>query len=223
MLRGENMTTTHILPWASTATGIPTAVCRSMSDRPNSPSCFSVLAQTTCAVLDMASTRSGESTCCSLDSFCSSLALAAPKELLPFTGTTAVVVDVFVAVAVADDDLTSSGGLTSMDLFSSNDFDVYSWTKRGLDDEDEDAEGDGGEPPGPKGWWTPRFFTSMDASVEEPCSFEVHHISPMSKPNPAHATCRYARTRSGSILACLSACVYVSLMCCACRWSAPTR
>lgn len=33
-----------------------------------------------------------------------------------------------------------------------------------------------------------------------PSSFVDHQISPISKPNPAHATWRYARTRSGSMV-----------------------
>lgn len=60
---GENMTTTHIFPSASTATGMPTAVCSLMSDRPKSPSCFSQLAQTTCADLEIASTSCGDNLC----------------------------------------------------------------------------------------------------------------------------------------------------------------
>jgi hypothetical protein len=38
------------------------------------------------------------------------------------------------------------------------------------------------------------------ATVEAPDSVLVHHTSPISKPNPAHAACRYALTRSGSIV-----------------------
>lgn len=34
---------------------------------------------------------------------------------------------------------------------------------------------------------------------DPPVSFELHQISPMSNPNPAHATCRYARTLSASM------------------------
>lgn len=33
-----------------------------------------------------------------------------------------------------------------------------------------------------------------------PLLFVLHQISPMSNPKPAHATCKYARTRSGSIV-----------------------
>jgi hypothetical protein len=40
----------------------------------------------------------------------------------------------------------------------------------------------------------------MAATVEDPFSFCVHQTSPMSKPKPAHATCKYARTLSGSML-----------------------
>jgi hypothetical protein len=38
------------------------------------------------------------------------------------------------------------------------------------------------------------------ATVEAPDSVLVHQTSPISKPSPAHAACRYALTRSGSIV-----------------------
>jgi len=38
------------------------------------------------------------------------------------------------------------------------------------------------------------------ATVDEPCSLCVHQTSPMSNPRPAQATCRYARTLSGSMV-----------------------
>jgi hypothetical protein len=40
----------------------------------------------------------------------------------------------------------------------------------------------------------------MAATVESPFSVDVHQISPISKPRPAQATCKYARTRSGSMV-----------------------
>ena len=40
----------------------------------------------------------------------------------------------------------------------------------------------------------------MAATVDDPFSFCVNQISPMSNPKPAHATCKYARTLSGSMM-----------------------
>lgn len=39
------------------------------------------------------------------------------------------------------------------------------------------------------------------ATVDDPFSFVVHQTSPISNPNAAHATCKYAWIRSGSMVA----------------------
>jgi hypothetical protein len=47
-----------------------------------------------------------------------------------------------------------------------------------------------------------RSYLPIAATVEDPFSLVVHHTSPISNPKAAHATCKYAWIRSGSMIDC---------------------